>query len=182
VRLRAYTTLALVLAAGLAAGCGADDEGEPIPREIAAELQDQLRSIQDRLEFPGGAACGDITGGTDPNTTPVRRLIDSIPGSVETDVVRALEESFDHLFQLVERECADQPPETETETDTTETVPPPETETDTTETVPPVETDTIPTETLPPVEPPVPEAPPSDGESDGDGDGGGGFGPEEGDE
>jgi hypothetical protein len=164
--------LTALLLAALAAGCGADEESKPtIPANVASGLQDQLSSIQDRFEFPNGQACGDITGGADPNTVPVQSLIDSVR---DEEMRSALQDSFDRLFQLVERECAEAQqtetqPETETTTtettteteppttDTTETEPP---TTDTTETEPPT-TETTPTETLPP---------------DGDG-GAGGFGP-----
>jgi hypothetical protein len=164
--------LTALLLAALAAGCGADEESKPtIPANVATGLENQLSSIQDRFEFPNGQACGDITGGADPNTVPVQSLIDSVR---DEEMRNALQESFDRLFQLVERECAEAQqtetqPETDTTTtettttettttDTTETEPP---TTDTTETEPPT-TDTIPTETVPP---------------DGDGDAGG-FGPE----
>jgi TolA-binding protein len=169
-------TLTALLLAALAAGCGADEESQPtIPADTATALQNQLNSIQQRFEFPGGQACGDITAGTDPNTTPVETLVASVR---DAEMRSALEDSFNRLFELVERECAQIQQEqsdttdttetqttettTETTTDTTETQPP---TTDTTETVPPP-TDTIPTETLPP-----------DGVGDG---GGGGFGPGEG--
>ena len=168
--LRAYTALLLALAAGLAVGCGADEEGKPIPGELAGRLQAQLNSIQGRFEFPGGAACGDIAGGGDPNTTQVRNLIDSLPDDVDPDVRDALEQSFDRLFELVEQDCAEEPAQTETETTETETTP---TETIPTETVP---TETVPTETVPTETVPTETVPP-DQPSDGDnGDGGAGFG------
>jgi hypothetical protein len=171
----------LALAACVLAACGADEEeGEPIPAGLAGQLQAQLNSIQGRFEFPGGAACGDIAGGDDPNTTAVRNLIGALPQNVDPDVRDALQQSFDRLFELVEQECSEEPPETETETtppetETTETVP---TETVPTETVP---TETIPTETLP-TEPLPPgqggEPPGQGGENPGQGDGGG-AGPDE---
>ena len=179
--LRAHTALLLALAAGLVAGCGADEEGEPIPGALASQLQGQLNSIQDRFEFPDGAACGDIAGGDDPNTTQVRNLIDSLPDDVDPDLRDALEQSFDRLFELVEQDCAEEPPETETtetETTPTETVP---TETAPTETVP---TETVPTETVP-TEPLPPgqggEPPGQGGENPGQGNGGG-VAPDEDDE
>ena len=173
--MRALILTPLLLAA-LAAGCGADDEPEPsIPADSAAAFEAQLSSIQDRFEFPGGQACGDITGGDDPNTAAVSNLIDSLPDSVDADVRDALVQSFDRLFELVEQECGEAQqqetePETDTETQTTETTTetetePPTTETEPTETEP---TETEPTETLPPTE----TVPPTEGDDEG-----GGFGP-----
>jgi hypothetical protein len=169
--------LIALLAAALVAGCGADEEPEPsIPAETAAALENQLDSIQDRFDVPGGQACGDITGGDDPNTAVVEEQIASVRDAETRD---ALQESFDRLFQLVDEECGElqqteTEPETETTTETTETTT--ETEpTDTTETEPPT-TDT--TETEPPTTdtlPTEPTVPP-----EGDDDGAGGVGPEEG--
>ncbi len=146
-RPRTLTTLLLALAAGLAVGCGADEEGAPLPRQSASELLGQLQSIQDRFDFPGGQACGDITGGSDPNTTKVGRLIDSLPDDVDPDLRDAVQQSFDRLFALVEQECSEEPAQTDTETDTTETEPPPDTETETTDTEQTETTDTEQTDT-----------------------------------
>lgn len=129
-RPRATITLILALAAGLAAGCGSDDEngGEPIPANQAAALQRQLESIENRFQF-GGDACADITGNADPNTTAVRSVIDSLPQNVDPDLRDSLEQSFERLFELVQEQCdteqgqEEQPPPVETET--TETIPPP---------------------------------------------------------
>jgi hypothetical protein len=173
-RLRAPTTLLLVLAAGLAGGCGADDEGEPLPQHTASDLLAQLQSIQDRFDFPGGQACADITGGSDPNTSKVAQLIDSLPDDVDPDLRDAVRQSFDRLFELVDQECSEQPTQTDTETDTTETEAPPDTETDTTdtETTETDTTDTTTTDTLPPSD--TDQTVPTD---DG-GSGGGATGPE----
>jgi hypothetical protein len=174
VTLRFNTALLLALVAGLGVGCGSDEEGKPIPRELAAQLEAQLNSIQDRFEFPDGAACGDITGGDDPNTTQVRNLIDSLPDDVDADVRDALEQSFDRLFELVEQDCGEEPAQTETEPTETETTP---TETVPTETVP---TETVPTETIPTETLPTETVPPEEPSDGGDGDGGAGFGSEDG--
>jgi hypothetical protein len=145
------TTGLLALAACLlAAGCGSDDEGQGIPPDSAAALDRQLDSIQSRFEF-GGAACKDITGGSDPNTTAVQRTINGLPGDVDQDVRDALADGFARLFQLVDEQCEQPQTETQTETVTEPPPAPPETET---ETAPPPET----TETTPP--PTETEAPP----------------------
>jgi hypothetical protein len=182
VRPRFTTTLiALALAAPLAAGCGGDDEqnGEPIPAESAAALERQLDSIQNRLDA-GGGACADITGNADPNTTAVESVINSLPKDVDPDVRDSLEQSFDHLFQLVEDQCdveagQDTAPETaappETDTQTTETLPPQEEEGDEgegEEETPPPEEETQPEEV------PTEEVPPGQGgDEPGQGEGGG---------
>jgi hypothetical protein len=177
----------VALTAGLAAGCGSDDEqdGAPIPADQAAVLERQLDSIQDRFEF-GGDACADITGNSDPNTTAVASIIDSLPQNVDPDVRDSLEQSFERLFQLVQDQCDEQQGQ-ETETEEAP-VPPPETDTETTETVPPPEEEEDDDEgedgEQPPVEPttpePAPEEPPQDGgEVPGQGGGGGALVPGE---
>lgn len=155
-RLRTITTVALALAAGLAAGCGADDEGQPLPQASAAELLGQLQSIQDR--FQGGAdACADITEGEDTNTAVVQRTLDSLPDRVDADVRDAVSQGFDRLFELVQQECGAEQEQTETNTEPTEPT------TDTTETTP---TDTG--------EEPPPDVPPGQG-GENPGQGGGGV-------
>jgi hypothetical protein len=162
VRPRATITLILALAAGLAAGCGDDEEnGEPIPPDQAAALQRQLESIENRFQF-GGDACADITGNADPNTTAVRSVLDSLPQNVDPDLRDSLEQSFDRLFELVQEQCdteqgqEEAPPPVEVQP--TETTPPPEEEEDDDEEeeAPPPEEG--PTVTEPPTEVP-PEGP-----------------------
>jgi hypothetical protein len=163
VRPRATITLILALAAGLAAGCGDDEEnGEPIPPDQAAALQRQLESIENRFQF-GGDACADITGNADPNTTAVRSVLDSLPQDVDPDLRDSLEQSFDRLFELVQEQCdteqgqEEAPPPVEVQP--TETTPPPEEEEDDDdeeEEAPPPEEG--PTVTEPPTEVP-PEGP-----------------------
>ena len=146
----------LVLAACLvAAGCGSDDEGEPIPANTAEELQGRLSEIQDRFDV-GAGACGDIENDSRP---AVNELIASIPENVDADVRQALREGFDRLFVLSEDQC-DQEQQTEPETDT-EPAPAPEPEETTTLTVPP-ET----TETTPPPETQTEPTPPDTGEEE----------------
>jgi hypothetical protein len=174
VRLRKLTPLLLVLAACLGAGCGSDEEPKPsIPEQSATDLLGRLREIQDRFNV-GDGACTDIVRDSEPG---VRRILAALPASVDSDVRNALQDSFDHLFDLTADQCdEDKGPDTETEpteTEPTETEP---TETEPTETEP---TDTEPTETEPTETEPTdtsttPTTPP---DSDGGGDGGGAEGP-----
>lgn len=177
------TTLVILLGACLAAaGCGSDDEGDPIPADSAALLQDQLDNIQARIDNGSVGACDDILSGPrGPNVEPVNQAISQLQDGVDADVRSALQDGFNRLFTLVEDRCNElrEEEESQQETDTTEE-PPPEIETETvpppeTETIPPPETETIPppeTETLPP---PTEEAPPAEEEGDG---GGGVLAPE----
>jgi hypothetical protein len=148
------TTGLLALAACLvAAGCGSDEEGEPIPANIAGQLQTRLDEIDRRFQF-GDGACADIQNDSLP---AVEDLLASLPENVDADVRQGLTDGFDRLFVLTEDQCEQTQTETETEpepepepvpTDTTETSPPP-TET----TPPPTETEQPPpvdTETVPP--------------------------------
>jgi hypothetical protein len=178
------TTLVLLLGACLAAaGCGSDDEGDPIPTDSAALLQEQLDNIQARIDNGSVGACDDILSGPrGPNVDPVNQAIAQLPDGVDQDVRSALQDGFDRLFSLVEERCTELRAEAEAQQEEepaeeppvvteTETVPPPETET---EVVPPPETDT---ETTPPPE--TGEEPPTDvpaPEDGGEGEDGGGNG------
>jgi hypothetical protein len=184
-KIKRITLLALLGIGLAAAGCGADDEGEPIPAESAALLQSQLDNIEARIQNGSVGACEDVLGGPrDPNVEPVQQAISDLPENVSEDVRSGLQDGFDRLFELVEERCSElreqaeskqEPVEPETETvapPETVTVPPPETET---ETVPPPETETVPppeTETVPPAEEP------SEGESGGGAGAGGVIAPE----
>jgi outer membrane murein-binding lipoprotein Lpp len=177
VRLRTITMVAVALAAYPFAGCGSNDEGKQLPRQAVSDLQAQLDSIEARFEVPNGAACSDITDGSDPNTRVVQRILDSLPADTDADLRDATQQSFDHLFDLVERECGQQREQTDTETETTTTETTP-TETTTTETTP---TETTPTETTPtettPTETTPPETTPGNQGGNGQGNGGGAAGP-----
>jgi hypothetical protein len=178
------TFLLLSLGACLVAvGCGSDEEGDPIPPDSAATLQNQLDNVQARLDNGSVGACDDILSGPrGPNVDAVNQAIAALPEGVDQDVRSALQDGFDKLFSLVDDRCNElrEDAESQQETDTaeeppvvteTETVPPPETET---ETVPPPETETVPppdTETTPPS---TEEEPPAD-----EGDGGGVLAPQE---
>jgi hypothetical protein len=176
----------LALAACVAfAGCGGDDEGAPIPTATATALNAELDGVQARIDQGSAGACRDILEGPrDPNKARAQELIDSMPDDVDSDVRSALQDSFDHLWDLVEQECDDkaqqekgkqtqEPDKTTPETTPTETTPP---ETTPTETTPP---ETTPTETTPPDQAPLP--PEGDGNNGGGipgtGGGGGGVGP-----
>lgn len=123
--------LALLLACslmGLApAGCGSsgdEQEGEPLPRATAGELQKRLdeveRRYQDGVENNNPGACRDIQ--TD-SFVAIDEILAGLPGTVDPDVRRAAKGSFENLRTLTEDGCADVQPGPETET---ETEPPPE--------------------------------------------------------
>jgi hypothetical protein len=177
------TSLLLLLGVCLAAaGCGSDDEGDPIPADSAATLQAQLDNIQARLDNGSVGACDDILSGPrGPNVDAVNQAIASLPDGVDQDVRSALEDGFDQLFTLVDERCNELRDEAAAQPDTvtteeppvvteTETVPPPETET-----LPPPETETVPPPETEPTPPPTEEPPTDEGEDDG---GGGVLAPE----
>jgi hypothetical protein len=172
--LKRTTGLLALAACLLAAGCGSDDEGEPIPANIAGQLQTRLDEIERRFEF-GTGACADIQNDSLP---AVEDLLASIPENVDAGVRDGLVEGFDRLFVLTEEQCEE--PQTDTETQTTPAPEPVPTDTtDTTETEPPPnETEPPPTETE---EPPATdtETAPAPGEGD-DGQGGEGGSDENG--
>jgi len=154
-------TFALLALALVAAGCGGDDEGKPIPAATATQLDAQLDGVQARLDNGTAGACKDILEGPrGPNLEQVNQIIESLPDDVDSGVRSALQDSFDNLWDRVQDKCdelseAQQQP-TETETTPTEITP--------TETTP---TETTPTETVPPA---TEELPP-----DGNGNGNGGV-------
>jgi hypothetical protein len=159
VRLRTTTTLLLAVAAGLAAGCGSDDEqSSPIPAATAAELDKRLSSVQGRFEF-GGGACADIAE----DQALADQTIDQLPDDVDPDVRQALQDGFDRLFTLTDEQCD----ETEGQETEPEPVPEPEpqTETETIPTIPETETETVPTL---PEEPPIEPVPPEEEQPSGD--------------
>jgi len=164
----AATGCALAL---LAAGCGSDNEGKPIPRGSAQVLDNQLQSIRSRVN---AGACRDVTDGSDPNTTVVQNTIDRLPSNVDKDVRDALEESFQNLFRLVRDQCEN----TKTEKTTTEPPPPTVTETPTVTQTAPTETTTAPPTNTTPKKPKKPKKP-KEGASNGLG--GGGLAAPEGD-
>ena len=148
-RFIACISAALVLA--LAAGCGGEEEGEPIPAQDAQLLLSQLDGIETQIENGRcGSATFQIRGDGE-----LQDKIAALPDAVDADVRSALEDSADRLLELVEDECGEDEEPTDTvETETTPT----ETETQ------PTETETTPTETTPTEEepPPTEEAPPTE--------------------
>ena len=129
------------------AGCGSedDDKGEPIPANTAAILQAQLDNVQGRINGNNVGACEDIfSHATDPNEPVVQDLLEKLPEGVSADLRSALEDGFNHLWELVQERCDELRAEQEqqdTETETVETI---------TETVPTETIETTPTETVPP--------------------------------
>jgi hypothetical protein len=170
------TTLVLIGAALAAAGCGSEDEGEPIPAEQADALLAQLENVQNRLDNGSVGACQDVfTHPDSPNQPAVDQILSQIPQGVDPEVRSALQESFARLWDLVDQECDTRQPEQQPEATTPEPEPTP------TETLPPEEEEAPPEEEeeLPPGEETLP--PEGDGDSGGEvpgvGDGGGGVGP-----
>ncbi len=163
-------TSGLVALAGclVAVGCGGDDEGNPIPANIADQLETRLDEVDRRFKV-GGGACADIE---DDSRPAVNQLVASVPQKVDADVRRALREGFDRLFALTAEQCDEERTQTQAEpAPAPEPTPAPEPEPtppETTETEPPPET----TETEPPPEQTQPEQPPEQGQG-GDAPGGG---------
>ena len=170
----------MLLALGIClafAACGGEDEGDPIPANTAAALQQELDNVQGRLDNGSSGACRDILEGPrGPNLERVQQLLDSLPEGVDADVRSALEQSFSNLWSLVESECEQRAQQEEEARQEEE----PEVEPEPV----PTETETVPTETVPPEEEPVPPEeevlpPEGDGDNEGEipGDPGGGVGP-----
>jgi hypothetical protein len=152
---------ALACAAAIATGCGSDEEPRPIPADLATRLDERLNTIQ--AQVAGDATCEQIDQSS---FAQVDRDLAEVP---QGEVHDALVGSFDRLRTLVQEECEQEPPQTETTPPPTEPTPPPTTETETEQTQT-EQTETEQTET---------EQPQQDGSNDdqgrdGGGDGGGG--------
>ena len=145
------TLLLLALAAGLGA-CGSDEEGDPIPQDVAEAIVTQLEAIGNRVEAEEVGACEDLEQNDDSGTfAEVERQLAALPNGVDADVEDALRQSVDRLRELVDEACASlEDTETETVPEDTETV---EAPTITEEEAPPPET--IPEETVPEETPPA---------------------------
>jgi hypothetical protein len=163
-----FVLVALIL---VAAGCGGDEEGKPLPPAQVQLLNGRLDETQRRLDDGSAGACRDILDDTRPE---VGKIIDSLPSDVDGDVRDALVESFENLWSLVEGRCQEAEQEEESQQEQEPEPEPTQTEPTETETTP-TET-TQPTETTPPAEEELP--PEGDGDNDGqlpgDGDGSGG--------
>jgi len=158
--------LVIPIAALAFAGCGSDEEGDPIPQTSVAAIEAQLNNIEGQIADGSVGACEDINkpGNTFEN---LEAAVQGVPQSVDPDVRDALERSIERLGDLVDEKCASLEAETETTPEETETV----------------TIETVPEETVP-VEPPpeettpaetVPEQPPEDeGEDEGGSEPGGG--------
>ena len=124
------------------AACGSSDEpeGDPLPADAVAQLQQRLdeieRRYQDAVDNSNVGACEDIGNDSLP---AVEDVIAGLPESVDPELRTAVDQSFARLAELTETECADIEPERVPE----ETVPE---ETIPEETVP---EETIPEETVP---------------------------------
>jgi hypothetical protein len=172
--------LALVAVALAAfAGCGGDEEGKGIPAATAGTLNAQLQKVQDRISQGSVGACKDILDAPEergPNKQQVQNAIDSLPDDVDSDVKSALQDSFDHLWDLVDEECQNKESEQKqntTPTDTTEETTPAETEPETETNTTPTQEETTPTA---PTTPSDEELPGGEGNGNGNGNGGGGGG------
>jgi hypothetical protein len=179
-------SLLLVLGACLAAaGCGGDEEGEPLPADAASSLQAQLDNVQGRLDNGTAGACRDVLEGErGPNIEQVQQVIDGLPDDVDSDVRSALEDSFDRLWELIRDRCDELAAQEQEQREQEQQEQP---EPEPTDTAPPEEEEPVPPEEEEPVPPEEEEIPPDgDGETppdevppeDGLGDGGGGAGVE----
>ncbi|HKP20211.1 MAG TPA: hypothetical protein VJT68_01750 [Thermoleophilaceae bacterium] len=179
---RIFALVIVAVSVAVATGCGGDEEGKGIPSASADQLFAQLDDVQKRIDQGSAGACRDIIEAPDErgaDKKQVQEVIDSLPDDVDSDVKSALQDSFDHLWDLVEQECEDRESKQDTNTTPTETheeTTPTETQEETTPTQP---EETTPTETTPPAEEELPG-----GEGNGNGGGavpgagnGGGAGP-----
>jgi hypothetical protein len=143
---RLATALALAACSALLAACGGDEEGEPIPQDIADNAVATLDDIQAQIENGSVGACEDILE-PGQNYEELAGTVQRVPQRVDADIRDALDRSVDRLRELVQQECdrlAEEEAQQEEEqpTDTTEI---PE-ETVPEETVP---EETVPEETVP---------------------------------
>ena len=140
---RLATALALAACSAVIAACGGDEEGEPIPQDLAASMQQQLDNIRGQIENGTLGACEDILSSeTDATFATLQREAQQVPSDVDSDLRDALEQSIDRLRELVQQECDSLAEEEakQQETEPVEPVPAPEEE---------IPEETIPEETIP---------------------------------
>jgi hypothetical protein len=145
--------LCLAATAGLAAGCGGDDEPEPsIPPDNAVTLASTLQEVQDNVDVGSCLVAAD-------KVQEFQDELAALPSDVNQEVVDALQRGALNLGDLIESDCEQPEEETTTEETTTEETTTEETTTEETE----------PTTTTQPTTPTTPTEPPTTG--------GGGIGP-----
>jgi hypothetical protein len=160
-----FAALVLGLACSYAVACGESDEG--LLRDTRAEgLKANLDDLDDAVtKGQCERAAAEIQN--------LREQIAALPRSTDDALRRRLQQGVDNLAQVAPEDCRDTQTETQTQTTetvpTTETTPPPTTATTpppTTETTPPPTTETTPppTETEPPPPEEVPPETPPGGE------------------
>jgi hypothetical protein len=162
-RLAKTTAVIACLAAVVLGGCGSSDkQGKPIPAGTQQELDKQLDSIEARFQF-GGGACSDIAE----NKQSVEKTIDALPDDTDSDVKSALQDGFDHLFQLTDEQC-DEKKGQNTDT-TTQSEPAPTPTTSAPETPPTTPSETTPAQTTPSEQKPKKPKKPKDQQGNGGG-------------
>jgi len=92
--------LAPLLAAALAAGCGGEEKGAPLPRAQAASIVSNLDEIRRRMEAEN--ACGDIV---EEDYPAIEAELARLPEDVDPDLRRALKDSVKRLRELTDEEC-----------------------------------------------------------------------------
>ena len=153
------------------AACGSSDEpeGDPLPADAVAQLQQRLdeieRRYQDAVDNSNVGACEDIGNDSLP---AVEDVIAGLPESVDPELRTAVDQSFARLAELTETECADIEPEPVPEETVPEEIIPEETIPE--ETIP---EETVPEETVPPEIPEEIVPPGNNGNGNGGGNGGG---------
>lgn len=166
----AAAIVAAVALAGCGGGGGGGDPKPSISPSAVAKLNSRLDVVQRQFDA-GGGACSDITGSsTDSTRAVIKGDLEALPESVDADTRKALNDSFDRLFRLVDDQCKATTTPAPTTTQETQSVPTDTHETQTRETQT-RETQTQPEKPQKPEKPQQPEKPKGNG---GGGDGGGG--------
>ena len=163
------TALLLGLVCSYAVACGEDDSGL-----LSANRADGIKNNLDDLDR--AVERGDCDTAAS-QIADLERQIAELPQNTDRALRDRLQEGVENLDSIAPAECEEGDTPTQTETQTTETIPPPTTETtpppttettppptETTPTTPPETTPTTPPETVPPETPPVPPESPPGGE------------------